>query len=144
MRIRTNGSDRAHKMKCLYSQFASISRYFGREKRNICINVIILIDETILSHFCLHGKNSFAEESKNLARYILKIILLDHQNYYVKRLSVDDNAAKSVDILAISLSVLNYYDGPKLFSNLYLTKFLHSSAKPFFLCICRLQRKINY
>jgi len=31
-----------------------------------------------------HGKNSFAEVSKNL----------DTENNYVKRLSVDDNAAK--------------------------------------------------
>jgi len=41
---------------------------------------------------------------------------------------------KSFDILTISLSVLhNYFDGPtKLFSDLYLVKFLDTSAKPFF------------
>jgi len=46
-------------------------------------------------------------------------------------LSVDDNAAKSFNILAISLSVLyNYSDDPTiLFSDLYLVKFLDSSAK---------------
>jgi len=40
-------------------------------------------------------KNSFVV-SKNLARYVnLKIILSDHQNNYVERLSVADNVAKS-------------------------------------------------
>jgi len=35
------------------------------------------------------------------------------QNIYVERLSIDDNAAKSFNILAISLSVLhNYFNGP--------------------------------
>jgi len=43
----------------------------------------------------------------------LKIILLNHQNNYVERLSVDDDAAKSFNILATSLSVVhNYFDGP--------------------------------
>jgi len=54
---------------------------------------------------------------------------MDHQNNYCnninnykKRLSVDDNAAKSFNILAISLNVLhNYFDSLiKLFSNPYL------------------------
>jgi len=41
-------------------------------------------------------KNRFAEVSKSLALDTdLKIILLDHQNNYVERLSVDDNSAKS-------------------------------------------------
>jgi len=35
----------------------------------------------------LHRKNSFVEVSKNLARS--KIILLNHQNNYVERLSVN-------------------------------------------------------
>jgi len=45
------------------------------------------------------------------------------------------NIAKS-DILATNLSILhNYFDDPtKLFSDLYLAKFLDTSAKPFFLC----------
>jgi len=35
------------------------------------------------------------------------------ENNYVKRLSVDDNAAKSFNILTISLNVLhNYFDRP--------------------------------
>ena len=44
--------------------------------------------------------------------------------------------AKSFNIITISLSVLhNYLDGPtKLFSNLYLTKFLDISEKLSFLC----------
>ena len=54
----------------------------------------------------------------------LKIILLDHQNNYVERLS---NAVKSVGQNVINLSVLyNYFGGPtKLFSN--LGKFLDTS-----------------
>jgi len=48
------------------------------------------------------------------------------------------NAAKSFDILTSSLSVLhNYFDSPtKLFSDLYLVKFLDTSMKLFFLCTC--------
>jgi len=47
--------------------------------------------------------------------------LLDQDNY-VECLSIDDNAAKSFDILATSLSVShNYFDSlTKLFSDLYL------------------------
>jgi len=38
---------------------------------------------------------SFVEVSKNLARYRSKnIFVIDHQNNYVERLSIDDNAAK--------------------------------------------------
>jgi len=38
--------------------------------------------------------------------------LIDYSNNYVERLSVDDNAAKSFNILATSLGVLhNYFDG---------------------------------
>jgi len=45
------------------------------------------------------------------------------------------NATKSFDILAISLSVHNYFDSPtKLFSDLHLHKFLETLAKPFFPC----------
>jgi len=53
---------------------------------------------------------------------------------YVKCLSVDDNAAKNFNSLTISLSILhNYFDDSiKLFSDLYLTKFLDTSAKSFF------------
>jgi len=48
----------------------------------------------------------------------------------------DDNAAKSFDILAISLSILCSYfdDSTKLFLDLYLVKFLHS-FQSFFPCI---------
>jgi len=46
------------------------------------------------------------------------------------------NAAKSFDVLVISLSVLrNYFDNPtKLFSDLYLAKFFNTSAKSCFPC----------
>jgi len=44
------------------------------------------------------------------------------------------NIAKSFNILANCLSILhNYFDGPKLFSDLYLAKLLDTS-KPFFPC----------
>jgi len=64
----------------------------------------------------------------------LKIILLDHQNNFVGTLKIMSIAAKNF-ILTTSLSVLhNYFDSStKLFSNLYLAKFLGISAKSFFL-----------
>jgi len=41
----------------------------------------------------------------------LKIILLNHQNNLVETLKIMSNAAKNVDILTTSLSVLhNYFD----------------------------------
>jgi len=45
-----------------------------------------------------------------------------------------NSAAINFDISAISLNVLhNYFDSPiKLFPDFYLTKFLDTSAKPFF------------
>jgi len=59
--------------------------------------------------------------------------MLDHQNNYVERLNVGDKA-KSFNIPATRLNVLrNYFDvQTKLFSDLYLTKLLDTSAKPFF------------
>jgi len=45
--------------------------------------------------------------SKNLKIYLdtdLKIILLDHENNYVKCLNIDDKAAKSFNILATRLN----------------------------------------
>jgi len=59
----------------------------------------------------LHGKNGFAEVCKNLAKYRTENNL-DHQNNYVGRLSVDDNAVKCFYVLSTSLNVLhNYFDG---------------------------------
>jgi len=50
---------------------------------------------------------------------------LNHQNNYAERLSVDDNAVKSFNILAINLNVLIILTvQTKLFSDLYLAKFL--------------------
>jgi len=48
-----------------------------------------------------------------------------------------NNSAKNFVILATSLNVLhNYFDGPNkiIFSDLYLAKFLDTSAKLFFPC----------
>jgi len=60
---------------------------------------------------------------------------LGHQNNYVERLSVDDNAAKKrFNVLTISLNVLHNYfdDSNNLFSD--QAKFLDTSAKLFFTC----------
>jgi len=50
--------------------------------------------------------------------------------------SMMNNAAKSFDIVSTNLSVLHNYCGSstKLLSDLYLAKFLHTSAKSFFPC----------
>jgi len=78
----------------------------------------------------LNGKNSFAEVSKNLDTD-LKIILLHHQNNCRTRRW---HAAKNFNILATSLSVLyNYFDGPNKIIFRTSSKFLDTSAKPFFL-----------
>jgi len=60
----------------------------------------------------MHGKNDFAKGSKILLDTDLKIILLDHQNYFVGTLKIISNAAKNFDILATNLNVLlyNYFD----------------------------------
>jgi len=65
----------------------------------------------------------------------LKIILLDHQNNFVRTLKIMSNAAKNFEVPATSLSILiilivqqNY------FSDLYPAKILDLSAKPFFPC----------
>jgi len=56
-------------------------------------------------------KKDFAEGSKILLDIDLKIVLLDYQNNFVRTLKIMSNAAKSFDILTISLSVLyNYFD----------------------------------
>jgi len=78
----------------------------------------------------IHGNNSFAELSKNLAGY--------RSENDVGRLSVDN--ATNFNIVATSLNVLhNYFFQKKLFSNLYLDRFLDISAKPFFPCYSVLQ-----
>jgi len=83
--------------------------------------------------------------SKNLAGYMyLKIILLNHQNNDVERLNISDNA-KCFNISSISLFRLFYIIiamvQTKLFSGLYLAKFLDTSnpffpfKNSFFLCV---------
>jgi len=54
----------------------------------------------------LHGKNIFAEGSKIWLDTDLKIILLDHQNNFVRKINSlkNNNAAKNFDILVISLN----------------------------------------
>ena len=65
-------------------------------------------------------KNTFAEVSKNLSRYIwdLKIILLDHQYNYIAS-SMMSNAAKSFNILVTSFErpafIINYFDNKIIF-----------------------------
>jgi len=60
----------------------------------------------------------------------LKIILLNYQNYYIRHSNTMSNAAENFDILVINLNVLYNYifdDLTKLFSDLYLAKFLDFS-----------------
>jgi len=64
-----------------------------------------------------------------MCRYSSENNFIDHQNNYVERLSVDDNAAKSFNILVTSSYINILMIRIKLFSHLYLAKFLDSSAK---------------
>jgi len=57
----------------------------------------------VFSLIATEKKNNFAEISKNLARYNLKIILFDYQNNYVRNSSTMGNAAKNFDILESSI-----------------------------------------
>jgi len=63
----------------------------------------------------------------------VKIILLDYQNNYVGNSEMMSNVAKNLIILTISLNVLHNYlillILIKLFSDLYLIKFLDTSTK---------------
>jgi len=64
-----------------------------------------------------------------------KIILSDHQNNYVRYLSIDDNITKNFNILSTGIFyVIILIMQTKLFSDLYLAKFLDNSAKLFFSC----------
>jgi len=50
------------------------------------------------------------------------------QNNYIGHSSIMSNAANNFDMPATSSSVLHHFDGlTKLFSDLYPTKFLHST-----------------
>jgi len=57
------------------------------------------------SMYKLHRRNDFTESEKRGTH--LKIILLNHQNNYVKNSSMMSNVTKNFDILATSLSTLN-------------------------------------
>jgi len=63
--------------------------------------------------------------------------LSDQQNDSKENSSMMNNAVKNFDILAIHFSVFYYYfdNSIKLFSDLYLTKFVDTSIKPFFSCV---------
>jgi len=63
----------------------------------------------------LHGKNGFAEVSKNLARYRSENNCVG--NNYVERFNVTDNAVKSFNILVASLNILH---SKKYFIYLYI------------------------
>jgi len=111
-------------------QFFFVAKKTNSEIRvsNVFRNFVLLfafyrLDLTVLE------KNDFSEISKNNTKSIfysknkiqldtnLKIILQNCQNNYVERSSIMSNAAKSFDILTISLSVLhNYLALTKLFS----------------------------
>jgi len=68
-----------------------------------------IVESWIFFEF-LYGKNDFVERSKILLYTDLKIILLGHQNNFVRTLKIMSNAAKNFDTLATSLSVHNYFD----------------------------------
>jgi len=72
-----------------------------------------------------YEENDFIKVFKNVVRTDLEIILLRHQNNYVGISSIMSNAAKSFDILAISLFVPHNYfnDLTKLFL-LYLNFYI--------------------
>jgi len=73
----------------------------------------------------LHSKNDFAEISKNLGKYRSTNNFID-QNNYVRN---SNNAAKNFDIPETSV-LHNHFNSPtKLFSNLYVAKFLDISSK---------------
>jgi len=71
--------------------------------------------------------------SKNLARYKSENNISWIKIIYIRRLSIMSNASKNFDQFSNQLSVLhNYFDGlTKLFSDLYLAKLLHISAKSY-------------
>jgi len=64
----------------------------------------------------LHGKNDFAKRIKILLDTDLKIILLEHQNNFVRILKIINNAVKIFDILISSSVLHNYFNSStKLF-----------------------------
>jgi len=71
--------------------------------------------------------------STNLVRYWSKNNFVESNNF---RELLSSMMNSTTNILAINLSLNNYFDSPtKLFSVLYLTKFLNISAKLFFLYV---------
>jgi len=91
----------------------------------------------------IHRKNEFAEISKNLIRYRSENNFVRPQNNCVRNLNMMSNAAKNFDILSVWASYMIILT--KLFSDLYLAKFLDTSTKSFFPCnnkkICRVKSK---
>jgi len=84
------------------------NRYYYLEKK--CTDEVFDSYELRVYSCIIHGENDFAEGSKILLDTDLKIILLNHQNNFIRILKVISNAAKNFDILA-SLSILhNYFD----------------------------------
>jgi len=75
----------------------------------------------------MHGKNDFAEGSKNFAVY------RSENNFGT--LKIMSTAVNNFDILAVNLILHNYFDQQNYFSDLYPTKILDLSAKPFFSCV---------
>jgi len=103
---------RVRLIRCLYLCTLNLFLCKFRSERTILLKYLKIYLNTDLK-IC---RNNYAEHSQHYEQYV-----------HVK---------SSIDILATSLSVLhNYFDGPiKLFSDLYVAKFLNKSAKPFFPC----------
>jgi len=73
---------------------------------SLSFNIIILIVQQNY-FFYLYPAKTLDLSAKSFFR-----CMLDHRSNYVKRLNVDDKAAKNFNILAINLNVLNnYFDG---------------------------------
>jgi len=78
-------------------------------------------------------RNNFAEVFQNWLDADLKIILLNYRNNYVRRSNwlLDQNFLQRCSMLKFHIY---FDDSTKLFSDLYLAKFLDISAKSLFLC----------
>jgi len=90
--------------------------------------VYIYLKKKIYIYIFIRWKNIFVERSKNLTKYRSEnISVIDYQNNYgyyieVNVLNVNDNAAKSFNILTTNLNNLIILIQTKLFLNMYFSK----------------------
>jgi len=93
--------------------------------------------------FRLHGKNDFAEVSKNLRRYRSENNFVWLSKLFRRTLKHNE---QKIWTLATSLSVLrNYSDNvTNLFSDSHLATFFNILAKPFFLCLMKFALSLHF